>query len=86
MVDDGTTAGWRYRTTAMRDSEEGDKETIEEHLDQWAKAGWELVSANAVQFVIVKSDEVVSFPGRSYPTYSTSEMRHYFYWKKRAGV
>lgn len=66
----------------MRELEDGDTDAINKHLDQWAEAGWELVSANAVQYLTVKSDEVGSFPGPLAMTYSLSAMRHYFYWRK----
>lgn len=44
---------WKYRTTQVRGSHEGDDRVVREHLDKRAKEGWELVSANAVQMLFV---------------------------------
>jgi hypothetical protein len=86
MVDnqaESTPAGWRYQYTWMRDHEEGDRETIVQHLEDWASAGWELVSANAVQHLAVRTDVGVAFGGPAPQVHSSSVMRHYFYWRKR---
>ena len=82
MADGRVERRWRYRSTWMRESEDGDGEAIEKHLDQWADAGWELVSANAVQYLMVKSAEAPALPGLMAMTYSTAVMRHYFYWRR----
>jgi hypothetical protein len=74
---------WRYRTTWVRESEDGDREAIDKHLSELAEAGWELVNANAVQFLMVQSQQVATYAGAVAMTYSTAVMRHYFYWKKR---
>jgi hypothetical protein len=72
---------WHYRTSWARVSEEGDEARMQKHLDNWAAAGWELLSANAVQMLSIHS-EAFSQVGTS--TFSSSVIRHYFYWRRRA--
>lgn len=86
MEQGGPTAPrWRYRTTCIsvfeRSDEErtADKERTNKHLDQWADAGWELISANAVQMLLIHPG---SSGSATLQTYSSYYMRHYFYWRK----
>jgi hypothetical protein len=68
---------WRFRCTTMGD----DERAIESHLDQWAKAGWELISANAVQWLEIGTTHTHA----TSTTFSSSALRHFFYWRKRVG-
>ena len=81
-----TAERWQYRHTWMRDQPEHrdeDRDLIHQHLDEWSAGGWELVSANAVQHLLIRTDDNPAgplFPGH---VSSSSVMRHYFYWRKR---
>jgi hypothetical protein len=73
---------WQYRHTWVPEPDDDQSFwKVEAHMAEYAVAGWELVSANAVQFMFVRTAGPGPIPGAA----STSVIRHYFYWRKPAG-
>lgn len=68
---------YRYRAAWRRDCEPEDEAAIQGHLDEMVAAGWELVSANAVQWLEIETTPKY----RDMDTHSTSFARHCFYWR-----
>lgn len=68
-ADDPAHRRWDYDATWIR-SESGDG--VRAHLDRRADAGWELVSANTVQFFLPPDDRRVI----------TNVIRYYFFWRR----
>jgi hypothetical protein len=68
-VDDPSHRRWDYDSTWIH-SESGDG--VRAHLDQRADAGWELVSANTIQFFLPPDDRRVI----------TNVIRYYFFWRR----
>jgi len=79
------TTRWRYARSFRREQEDGDAEEVQRHLDEMADSGWELVSANAVQYLMIRTEPETSFPGPIPIVMSTAVMRHYFYWRMPVG-
>jgi hypothetical protein len=68
-ADDPSHRRWDYDSTWIR-SESGDG--VRAHLDKQADAGWELVSANTIQFFLPPDDRRII----------TNVIRYYFFWKR----
>ena len=69
---------WSYRASWLAPAEGEDAlALVNEHLEQWAKSGWELVSANAVQMLFIGPTPNVPFTSSS-----AYHMRHCFYWRR----
>lgn len=68
-ADDPKHRRWDYDSTWIR-SETGDD--VRAHLDKRADAGWELVSANTIQYFLPPDDRHVI----------THVIRYYFFWRR----
>jgi hypothetical protein len=63
--------GWRYRVSSLQfyETDEKGQDRVNENLEKWADAGWELVSGTATAFTV--------------HSVATPLIRYVMYWKKR---